>query len=75
MEKLIIIKRFDEDLNNYVYSINYCRKYFVPLNMDYEGVEKYVANSLILLTLQDFENLDLDKNVVIVDMCKENNNV
>ena len=75
MEKLIIVKRFDEDLNAYVYSIDYGRKYFVPLKMDYEGVEKYVANSLIVLTLQDFENLDLDKDVVIVDLCKENNNV
>lgn len=69
MEKLIIVKRFDEDFKTYVYSINYSRKYFVPLDMDYEGVDKYVANSLIVLTLQDFENLDLDKDIAIVDMC------
>ena len=71
MEKLIIVKKYDEFLDAYVYSINYGRKYIVPLGMDYEGVEKYVANTLIVLTLQDFESLDLDKDISIVDFDKE----
>lgn len=75
MEKLIIVKKYDEFLDTYEYSISYCRKYIVPLEMYYEGVEKYVTSSLVQLALQDFENLDLDKDVAIVDFTKENNNV
>lgn len=67
MEKLIIVKRYDEDSNTYVYSINYSREYFVPSGAEYEGIEKYIANSLVLLTLQDFESLDLDNDIEIVD--------
>lgn len=32
-----------------------------------EGVEEYVANSLVALTLQDFESLDLDNDIEIID--------
>lgn len=75
MEKLIIVKKYNESLKAYEYSINYGSKYIVPVDMDYEGVEKFAANTLIQLALQDFENLDLNKDVVIVDFTKENNNV
>ena len=74
MEKLIIVKKYDEFLKAYEYSINYGSKYIVPLGMDYEGVEKIAANTLIQLALQDFENLDLNKDVVIVNFDKEFNN-
>lgn len=75
MEKLIIEKKYNEFLDAYEYSISYRRKYIVPLKMYYEDVEKYVSSSLIQLILQDFENLDLVNDIVIVDFTKENNNV
>lgn len=72
MEKLIIVKRYNECLETYEYSINYSRQYRVASNVcGMKDIERYVASSLIKLVLQEFKNLDLDKDVAIVDFTKE----
>ena len=69
MTKLVILHTYDEDLNVDVYSFRYERKYLVTKESKYDGIEEYIKEALIKLTIQDFTNIDLE-NVVIIDWTK-----
>lgn len=69
MEKLLVLKRYDELLDLYTYEIKYSKIYRLPKELVDENMETFVKNKLVDLAILDFSSLE-ECDIDIIDFTR-----